>query len=139
MRAEQLLHLKLLLEKWTSPLQPFGKGSLSAETIFLTDITFPLKVPQASIPGAAWLWLSQLVFSPGQTRLLDILLCRTMWQQDFILFTLEEQHISCSCQEHLQTHKKEGKRQTLALPVCFHFCPILLCYCFSQGIAWAVP
>lgn len=110
-----------------------GRGSLSAVTIvFLTDITFPLKFPQASIsslPGAAWLWLSLLVFSPGQTRLPDILLCRSMWQRDFILFALEEQHVSCSCQEQLQTHKKargKGLCQFVSLFVPFYCVAVLV-------------
>lgn len=99
-----------------------------------------LEVPTGIHPFSPWCCLAlveSVSVSPGQTRLPDILLCCSMWQQDFILFTLEEQHISCSCQEQLQTHEKEGKRQR-ALPVCFPFCLILLCYCFNQGVAWVV-
>lgn len=117
-----------------------GRGSLSRHQKpsfslpYRQNVSFEVPIP--SLPGAAWLWLRLLVFP--QTRLPDILPCCSMWQRDFILFTLEEQHISCSCQAQLPTHKKEGKRQR-ALPVCFPFCPVLLCYCFSQCIAWVVP
>lgn len=99
-----------------------------------------LEVPTGIHRFSPWCCLAlveSVSVSPGQTRLPDILVCCSMWQLDFILFTLEEQHISCSCQEQLQTHEKEGKRQR-ALPVCFPFCLILLCHCFNQGVAWVV-
>lgn len=74
---------------------------------------------------------------PGQTRLPDILLCCSMWQRVFILFTLEGQCVSHSCQVQLWTHQKEG-RKPRALSARFSFCPILLHYCFSQGTACLV-